>query len=131
MALVPVDSFSKQMAQAIGIRLKVQTGSEICQSSVVSMGTTPRSWPCARSCRRNHVWKYSEASTVQQLAGLLSTWNPYMQGVTRALQTASESVVRVVASLMAIKLTFVVVAGMDKLKIELMYVLADGTACDG
>ena len=50
-----------------------------------------------------------------------------MQGVTRALQTASESVIRVVATLMAIKLTSVKVAGIDKLKIEMMYVLADGT----
>ena len=73
------------------------------------------------------MWDFSEASDVQLLGNLLSRWNTNMKGVTRALQTASESVIRVVASLMAIKLTYVKVAGVDKLKIELMYVLADGT----
>ena len=67
--------------------------------------------------KRRTTFHLAEPSTseVQKLGGLLSRWNPNMQGVTRALQTASESVIRVVATLMAIKLTSVKVAGIDKL----------------
>ena len=129
MALVSLDSIAKQIATAIGIRLKAQSGLEIYQSSAVSLDNIPLSalraiLPPETS---ESVWDFSEASDVQLLGNLLSRWNTNMKGVTRALQTASESVIRVVASLMAIKLTYVKVAGVDKLKIELMYVLADGT----
>ena len=129
MALVSMDSIAKQIATAIGIRLKAQSGLEIYQSSAVSLDNIPLSalraiLPPETS---ESVWDFSEASDVQLLGNLLSRWNTNMKGVTRALQTASESVIRVVASLMAIKLTYVKVAGVDKLKIELMYVLADGT----
>ena len=122
MALVSMDSLSKQIATVIGIRLKAHSGLELYQSSAFSLDNTPLSvlraiLPAETS---KNVWDYSEASEVQKLGGLLSKWNANMQGVTRALQTASESVVRVVATLMAIKFTSVTVAGMDKLKVELM-----------
>ena len=128
-ALVSLDCIAKQIATAIGIRLKAHSGLEIYQSSAVSLDNIPLSalraiLPPETS---EGVWDYSEASKVQLLGDLLSRWNVNMKGVTRALQTASESVIRVVASLMAIKLTFMKVAGVDKLKMELMYVLADGT----
>ena len=128
MATTPLDSISKQIGRAIGTRLKARSNLDVCQSSVLTLDNIPLSvlraiLPPETSER---VWDYNDASDVQMLGDLLSRWNPKMQGVTRALQRASESVIRVVATLMVIKLTSV--AGVDTLKIEMMYVLADGTA---
>ena len=90
---------------------------KIYQSSAFNLDNIPLSvlraiLPAETS---TNVWDFNETSEVQKLGGLLSRWNPNMQGVTRALQTASESVIRAVATLMAIKLTSVKVAGIDKL----------------
>ena len=126
MATTPLDSISKQIGRAIGTRLKARSNLDVCQSSALTLDNIPLSalraiLPPETSER---VWDYNDASDVQMLGDLLSRWNPKMQGVTKALQAASESVIRVVATLMVIKLTSV--AGVDTLKIEMMYVLADG-----
>jgi len=128
-ALVKMDSLSKQISGAIGSRLKAQSGMEIYQASSFTLDNFPlaaarKILPAETS---KGVWDYSETATVQMMGPLLERWNPSMLGVTRALQTVSESVIRVVASLLGIKITRVLVAGTSKLKIDMMYVLADGT----
>ena len=68
MALVSMDSLSKQIATAIGIRLKAHSGLELYQSSAFSLDNTPLSvlraiLPAETS---KNVLDFSEASEVQQ-----------------------------------------------------------------
>jgi hypothetical protein len=130
------DSYHQELAHSIMTRMRTRGGQKIAQNAAFNIPGFPRqalemALPPGMAQEDSPRQLTYSATTVpqveQMLRPLLVKWCKSMQGVTRPLIKPSESVIRVVATLMPpVQIQWVRLAsGMDWLYVNMMYVLAD------
>ena len=132
----PLDKYAKEIGTALTTRLSRRTGDDVYQTLAFSLPSIPRSAvdrllpPELVTTDTKHT-KCWEAPTVPQvrrlLMDLMSASGCDCAGLTRALKTDSEAVIRVVAVPLPTVEIKHVSSQRDRLHINMQYLLADET----
>lgn len=131
---VPLEQYKKEFVHSIKMRLRHQLGEDVYQNTAWDLNSFPRRaieqlLPEEMKTEEKGVltWNAKTPTTVASLLGELLTSQKVKgcAGVTRALKTKSETAVRVVASIMTLKITHCKVSGKDRLYFNMTYTLVD------
>ena len=130
-ACTPIEKLQRSLGSAIALRMVQRTGKFVWQTGKGSIENFP--WEAAlqilpaRFRGAGSTWSATTMTDIAALFGpLLASSTSYSAGASKGLKTASENVIRVVATAIpAPTLTWTVRNGVDHLMIELQYVLAD------
>ena len=129
-AVSPLETMRKELSLSISTRLVTRVGIDVYQTVAYNLPMFPRQaaieiFPAALVTLDTDsvtTWRLETMAEVVSTLGPLLGFSKRCAGVSRALQTPSESVIRVIATLKpGIEISYVRKSGLDRLYINFQY----------